>query len=688
MYFFEIFSAKWLNYVLLIVIISIATPFYFNILEYEIPLIACLLIYLILIKKIEGKTEYLFLFLSALLLSVGSMIKSNILIMSILILIMSLLLFIIINNKIRLWVYLSFMYTATLVLFFNLAHQDISNLPIYFFNAFEISSAYNSGQQLVGPSWPVLIAVCVFIYILSLSIDKNRDLNIFILLILPLLLSAFKHSFVRNSWGYATWFFSISLIVFIFLSLFLNLKGSKNFKEIFFNRLFILLLLVLILAYNISAWNAFGIPPIPVLISKSSDYDLTIDLLSNKSLHDTLIESRRESIKAEYPLDNNVLKYIDNKSVDIFPWDVSAIYGYGLNWSPRPIFISANACNQYLDNKNSNKFKGNNSPRIILYTFKAYDEWNSVGRYILCEEPETFRSVLLNYNLNNISNEFIVLNRSNQKIIAPQLVDLGHSTAAFDNKIDVPRFNGLLFGYIHINYTIYGNVMNYIYKPSLVYIKFNLEGNLTSPKYVLIPSTAENGIFLSKFAANRDDLATIFKKKFVPNINSIVLEADDNNQFIKDIQIRFVGIPENISLNRFFDMDLPGWHGVECSDRGCARWIENNSSIIMYSDRNATENFSFRALSFGINRTLKISVNKMKIGSFNISQNNLTNESMEVHINSGRNVISLESLERCYKPCDFKELRNDDCRCLSIRFESLRIGNNELISGCYHKSRD
>jgi len=294
-------------------------------------------------------------------------------------------------------------------------------------------------------------------------------------------------------------------------------------------------------------WGAVGWGS--TIIDRAAGYELASDLIKDKAHFDNhnLIEPRKGRIRAHYSIDKNTLNYINNKTVDILPWGVDVIWAYGLNWSPRPIYNGPNAFSQFLDDINSRKFLGNNSPQLVLYGYKYLDSWRPIGRYILCQEPETFRTILLNYKFNNVSGEFVILNRSEQSAAELPFKNLGNATTNFGKKINIPNFDGFVFGYLDIKSSLYGKILSVIYKPSLVYVEFILNNstNNESHKYILNPNNARNGILVSKYVGNMKDLVLIFKNEQNNDVESIIISADDPRQFSDEFGIEFMGVRMN-----------------------------------------------------------------------------------------------------------------------------------------------
>ena len=99
--------------------------------------------------------------------------------------------------------------------------------------------------------------------------------------------------------------------------------------------------------------------------------------------------SNKNLLLSKLPID--ILKVINNKSIDIIPWEVSLAPANNLNWQPRPIFQSYSAYTDKLDEINFSSLSS--KPRdYFFYSFYSID-----GRHPFFDEPKAFFYVSCNY---------------------------------------------------------------------------------------------------------------------------------------------------------------------------------------------------------------------------------------------------------------------------------------------------
>lgn len=118
-----------------------------------------------------------------------------------------------------------------------------------------------------------------------------------------------------------------------------------------------------------------------------------------------------------------------------------------------------------------------------------------------------------------------------------------------------------------------------------------------------------------------------------------------------------------------------GWYDQEHWDSIPTRWMKGDATILLTSDSEHSANLSMRVLAFQRNRTLEISSGDAFLAR-EVIPLNFVNLSVPFKFQEGGNLIRLHVLEGCERPCDYRELNNRDCRCLSLAIQSPRI------SGC------
>lgn len=530
-------SATWKEYLIVIPILLLIPMTFLE--EYEMMLSASIIFYLVALNKLDTRYEPYILSFFSVLLAIASLIKFNNAMMSVSIIVLFLLISFS-KKEYKKYLYLLFVYVLSLIILWKLAGQSFINLPDYVFYSIQLSSGYSDAMAVQGPDWQIyagLISLTYIIIILYYSLIKKIN-NLFILIFLNsgILFLIFKHGFVRHDL-HVLHFIATYTILFMCIYLVYGKTSNSALK-------YIPLLLSLLLVTS----TYFVYPGImgENIFQKVPAYESTFSLISNTSYQTQVLEKSKSSVRQDYSLNNETIKYINNKTMDIFPWDIALAWAYNFNWSPRPVFQSYSAYTEQLDKLNAKHFSKEKAPKVLLYSFRSID-----GRYPLFDEPATFAAILNNYSFVNKSGEFLILSYNPKEKTTIIEQDLGTIEMELGQPIKIPEYNdGYVFGQIQLEYSSFGRLMKFFYKPAFAHIRFQFSDSLNSKSYRFIPGNSMNGVFLSQYVENVDDLASIFSGNITHNIDEIVIDVDNPDHYRKFIQVKFKGVPANVSIQK------------------------------------------------------------------------------------------------------------------------------------------
>lgn len=541
------FCARWYHYVFLIPILLVILPVTAP--QWKMLISLSLFLYLILVQKSTPGTHLLYLSAIGFGLAVNSLIKFDMLWNSLYLIVAFCSIGFISKRNIKQGAILIISFILSFWAIWLTMQQHPENILPYLRGGFELTRGYSEAMAISGPLWHVIVGCISLLFIMMVGvyffIHKRRDLVIFFILTGFTLFSVFKSGFVRHDTHVLIFLAVCALFLGFILGLLTDeLKTSKMKPFMTFN---IILCLAMIASFMASICIIAPWALQANVISNAPSTELSLRLMSDETLFDNLVASRKESIKDIYPLKLTLIDRINNQSVDIFPWDVALCWTYDLNWSPRPVFQSYTAYTPYLDTINNQHFVADEgSPKNILYAYSSID-----GRYPLFEEPKTFRTILNNYSYVDQSSGFIHLNRSSRPV--GEAEDIGLKTVKMGEPIGIPEYNGEVFGHIDVQYTLLGNLMKSIYKPEPVYVQFQLKDGITSQWYRFIPDNAVNGLFLSQYVGDADTLAWIFQGHLINDIHTITIRTDHPEYYEDTIQVRFVGLPIQSDQGDFMD---------------------------------------------------------------------------------------------------------------------------------------
>jgi hypothetical protein len=531
---------------------------------------AIIFLYLIITNKIKNKYANALLIILGLILAIESLIKFNLSIASIGLIITYNIISI---SKIELKkpIILSSSYVLCLILLWVLAEQNIENFPSYFVDGFMVSSGYSYAMAIDGPIQELIagiVAISFIAILFSFSVAKKyRNLIIFILLNAILLFISFKHGFVRHD-GHIRYFYFTYGVFFIITYVIYKydiLNTVKNKKRIIF-------LIVLLLGSIFCVVLLDSIRPQFVVHNSDSvaQWNEVPSLIFDKSHQAERSEKHIQNLKSHLPLDTEIIEQIGDKPMDIFPYDIMIPWIYDFNWSPRPMPWSFQVFNSDIGELNANHFTNENkSPKEILYAFKSID-----NRYPIYDEPLTFQALLKNYEYTNSSNNFVLLSHHPKEDLGKK-ENLGMVEVNIGDSIKIPKYEkGYLFANVDLKFNSLGKLMYTAYKPAQAHIVFKFSDSTYSKEFRFIPDISNQGIFLSQYISNLEDIKSIFSDELTPNIDEIIIWVDDESHYENEIKIEFFGIPAKILLKEVKPKVPIDWDKLEKLNDGGSSYVD------------------------------------------------------------------------------------------------------------------
>jgi len=440
-------------------------------------------------------------------------------------------------------------YIVFSILLWIISGQHIKYLFTYFYYSLQISSGYNSTAMSVffteGLFFRIFILAILIIipYVLTMGYFAfNKKVNYFLSMFFlsPQIFLLFKQSFVRAD-GHAYAFLNnvpiiVLYLLFVFSMIYENNVGGKPIDKKHQLKLF---------GDNTSRY--FLIAAIFIIILVSNNFlprNRGYEILHFYNEYEQNIEHSKYRVRNDYIEFEEILPYIrPNKKTDIFPWDISLLYAYGLDWQPRPVIQSYSNYTTSLDRVTSKHFLKENAPETLI--FGPHITHSIDGRYGLFDEPETFRTVLLNYEPVARNDSFLVLERK-QQVIEPVLTFISNYDVKIGEIITIPFLdNAYVFMKIDWGggYHIFGRFVNFLFQTNRPYIELILnDGRKISHRFV--HNVAKNGLFVSKYISDPGNLQNVFNGSITQDIVSVRIIA--KNLFFKNnIGVSFYSTPRN-----------------------------------------------------------------------------------------------------------------------------------------------
>jgi hypothetical protein len=213
----------------------------------------------------------------------------------------------------------------------------------------------------------------------------------------------------------------------------------------------------------------------------------------------------------------NMREKIGSQGVDIFPWETDIVAANNLTWQNRPSPFSFETYDPYLDNLNANFYNSSMAPPFII--------WHNTGvnsidyRYLLWDEPASFRSMLQNYDLVDSSEGFMLLQRREKPIHETQTVLSTQQNVAKGTWINVPSASRLDFASFKVQQSIGNKLVEEAVRADAYYITIKLKDGETIP-YRFVKENSGQGFLVSDMPLSWNQLVNFMQNKG-QSINSI-----------------------------------------------------------------------------------------------------------------------------------------------------------------------
>jgi hypothetical protein len=186
---------------------------------------------------------------------------------------------------------------------------------------------------------------------------------------------------------------------------------------------------------------------------------------------------------SRFAFPSDVRQTIGPKTVDIIPWNINYLYFNNLNYNPRPVIQSYTVYTPYLVNLNKQKYDGDSAPEFVIFSSQTID-----NRYAPFDDQEAKLSLIKNYG----AAAALEFSRPAEEIIA---LDQDHL---------LKDSNKTYFIKADINYSFFGKVVRFLFKPSQLFIAFTLEDG-TVRLHRLVAPVLKTGVVINPLIENEAD---------------------------------------------------------------------------------------------------------------------------------------------------------------------------------------
>ena len=433
---------------------------------------------------------------------------------------------------------------VTFLVLWGVANQRLTGLPEYLRTSYELSSGYSSAMSLVPGSWgplrhayliPGIGLVCATVLIgLIATFRRDAPIAIIACLALAVLFVGYKEGFVRAALSHETRFFTEAILVqspMLFLAVRRRARCEAALAIVAVSAAGVLLVFSA-RAMGPGAPAALGIQNVP---ERLSTYPQAIRMVVDPAERQRITNEDRANVRAATKVPDSIVAELRQGTVDVVPAELDIVYGYGLNWVPRPVLQSYSAYTDYLDGLDASHFTGSTAPDYVLFQLGAID-----GRYPLFEEPRATWALLHEYRVAEVSGTYVVLVRGRSQRQEPS-APMGEVTAPLGAVVSVPNDAPDVRASIQLSYSPRGNILNLLAAPGAVHVRFLYGDGNSSPEYRLVPNTAAHGAPVGWYVAETAALVKYVDGHPTGRINGMVLTTDDPGDYSETYHVSFAG---------------------------------------------------------------------------------------------------------------------------------------------------
>jgi len=203
-----------------------------------------------------------------------------------------------------------------------------------------------------------------------------------------------------------------------------------------------------------------------------------------------------QKLHDQYRLAPYILAKFKNKTVDVFPFEISYARYNKLNYNPRPAIQSYQAYNDYLTTLNYNKYVSATAPDYIIYEVASSSD---AFRYGFWSDSKSTLAILQNYDYDTttIAKDTIQILKKRAAIKPYKTFDQRNISGKMGSVIPVSKKGELTWMKAKVNYSIWGKIRRTLAQPPVLYIEATFEDG-RKQKIKAIVSELEAGVFLKE----------------------------------------------------------------------------------------------------------------------------------------------------------------------------------------------
>jgi hypothetical protein len=208
-----------------------------------------------------------------------------------------------------------------------------------------------------------------------------------------------------------------------------------------------------------------------------------------------------------------------DKPVDVFSDDAATALLNGLNYKPRPVFQSYLAYSPALAELNARFYTGPNAPEFVLARMRMVD-----NRFLPTDDARVLPILVQSYRpLLEEKGWWLLQRQDTPRHISFRPIKTRHPRLG--KRIAVPRSsNALLTATIEVKPTLLGRLRTFLYKAPEVTVTVK-DSVGTIRRLRLLTDAAAGGFLINPLLRDRNDFATFFQGKEAPRLRELIVES-------------------------------------------------------------------------------------------------------------------------------------------------------------------
>jgi len=233
--------------------------------------------------------------------------------------------------------------------------------------------------------------------------------------------------------------------------------------------------------------------------------------------------------------------HIGSASVDIMPWEISAVVAKGLDYRPRPVMQSYSAYTGYLDGLNAAFFESSTRPDYLVYAHHCADY-----RYCNFDETKTRLAILSHYEV-AARQPYLLLLKARAEPRKLEVTTGPEGSFAFGKPWKVPSVAGFLVADIHLEFSPLGKLFSVLYQPASVEVVLSAERHRLPAMRAIRPAL-NAGVIVNRLVEDIDDAEEFFGGgEHLRPITKLKLAS--TNPFLYQSQVKFTSRIVRIAPN-------------------------------------------------------------------------------------------------------------------------------------------